>query len=384
MKTCYDVIVLGGGISGLTSAIAFARIGKKVCIVERDIKLGKKFLITGNGRCNLSNISINSNKYNTQKVQEIFNHVSKEQVKEFLDSLAIETYSDDEGRIYPISNSAECVRQCFVKEIERLGITIVTGEVLSILKNELFNINTTNSILYAKKCVVALGGSFNSSIFSNISLKLEDTKTTLVGYKCKNYDKSLSGIRQDCKVTIMTKNEVFEETGQVQFKDDGVSGIVILNASVFAEKNYCENFHIKLDLMPQLSDLKLKEILMKRIKNNSYLSITDLFVSLMPYKLSQIVLKLCKLDKNKSISTLTSKQIDELIEQIKNFNLIAIEKYENPQVYYGGVHLNNLNNLESTCKGLYFIGETACVYGYCGGYNIHWAISSGLYVAKMN
>ena len=168
----YDVIVLGGGISGLTAAISYSRTGKKVCVVERDTKLGKKFLVTGNGRCNLSNISVNSDKYNTQKVQVVFNEVTKDNVKEFLNSLAIETYADDEGRIYPISNSAECVRQCFIKELERLAIDTLTGEeVLSISKTEYFNIKTTTHIINAKKCVVALGGGFDTSIFSDISLK---------------------------------------------------------------------------------------------------------------------------------------------------------------------------------------------------------------------
>lgn len=375
----FDVIIIGGGASGIASAIRFAEKGKSVCILEKANKIGKKILQTGNGRCNLSNDNVNIFAYNeTEMVKEIFNVVSKEKVLEFYKNLGIETFSDEEGRIYPLSETASSVVDAMSLKLNDLGVSVFCEqEIVKLEKKNCFEIETTEDRFVADKVVVSCGV---LGLKSLIKSNFRKDKKILVGLKCENYEKILSGIRQNAEVRIDSLN--FKEKGQVQFKDNGISGIVVFNASFEIAKSKFP-VDVNLDLLPSKSKQEISKMLEYK-KKISYLKIEDVLMGIFPYNLCKVILKRARVNIEKNIKELSNGNIQEIVEVIKNFKVKVVETLGEPQVLAGGMRKEDLKKLE--CKdipNLFVAGEASGVFGKCGGYNLHYAVASGLYLAEV-
>ena len=388
MKECvYDVAVLGAGASGLMASIFCAKNNKKVVLVEKNEKLGKKLLVTGNGRCNLANVNISKEKYNTDMVQEIFNEISPESLVSIFAEMGIEIYSDSEGRCYPLSDSASSVVDAFTQKILSMPIDLKTGsEIVSCEKvSDIFETTLTcGEIIKSKKVIVATGGETTRKILKNMQEKFNEPKKVLVGYKCKNFDKSLAGLRVDADVSVNIGEKKFSEKGQVQFREDGVSGIVIFNASVFVANNGQLPVKIKLNLMPKLDKIEFFNKLKTRQKINSYLLVKDFLVSYFHYKLSAYILKRAGIKNlEKPCLELSENELKNICDIVYNMEFELVETSGNAQVNISGIDEKHLDKLEvKTCKGMFVCGESTGVYGYCGGYNLAWAFLSGVYCGK--
>ena len=380
MDKIYDVVIVGGGASGLMCA-NFLDKKLNVAIIDKN-QIGKKILATGNGRCNFTNIKIEVNKYNNDLVREVIKEFDNNSVISFFKSKGVESYFDEEGRVYPCSDSAKDVRRALT---EGIVADIFMDEVSNIKKKDAFEVTcVSGEILQAKKVVVACGNVQIENILRDFSLKVEEKKRVLSGFLIKkNFDKALFGVREDCVVKANVCGKEFVERGQVQFKKDGISGIVIFNLSSFVHKYGKLPIKVTLSLLPRVDEKELKEIFDYRRKNCLDLKVRDALFGLLKPEMANYLIKQIGLDKlDRNISSLTDIEIERIIYYIKNLQYTLIDNYQECQVLSGGVDLKNMKDFQ-VIEGMYFAGECCNVFGPCGGYNLQWAFSSGYKIAQL-
>lgn len=383
----FDIIILGAGASGCICALTASKTGKSILIIDKMTKAGKKLMATGNGRCNLTNLNMYpSEKYFNRNISCFLNRFNEVQTILFFDKLGLMTYADEEGRVYPFSNSAKSVIDVInngLSKNKNISISL-ENEILNTEKqNDIFVVSTSKGEFSCNQLVVASGGKCAEGILKNFGLKTKEFTPSLVALKTQS-TRNLDGVRiSNAKLQAICENEKFCETGEVLFKDSGVSGIVAFNAStIFARKNNF-NGEINIDLMPDVSHDKLKQILLKR--KELKVKISNFFDGMFVSQVGFCILNLTKIENEERLCcTLTEKEIEQFAKHIKNFAFKVKGHYENNQVHSGGVLIEELTeNLESQkIKNLFFCGEVCDVDGKCGGYNLQWAWTSGYIVGE--
>lgn len=368
------IAVIGGGVSGVTFAINRKRNHPEdeIFIFEHTDKLLKKVLATGNGKCNIANageIIYSNNTANNIIVRYNYDYQNK-----FLDSLNIKTKLV--GNLsYPISESAATVRNAFLKEIDRLRIKVITNcnlldycqkEAGYVLKTDLGDYQFDSILFAVGGKSLPKSGSDGSllPILEKHHYHIDEMVPALCPIYTKEKTKVLDGTRVKARVTVKSDNKIiFEESGEVLFKDKGLSGIVIFNASRVIAHNLNKTYNIELDLLP---DVPVDELQSFYKKNNKQ---TLLESYLHP--------NLVKYLENSS----------DVIKDIKSlsFTFDKLYGFENSQISVGGISLSNINDkLESKIeKNIYFAGELIDIDAPCGGYNLMWAIGSGLYLSDI-
>lgn len=375
----FDVILIGGGASALMCCLNINN--KSVCILEQDDRIGKKILVTGNGRCNLTNTNINSNAYVGDDISLFLGSKDSEELLKDFNELGLETYADEEGRVYPKSNYAQSVLDVLrLNIINKNNITVKTNsKVLEIKKqNQEYLVKTNGETLKSRYVVICAGGNFN---FSGIKLDVADFTPALCSLKTRE-NTGLNGVRVTAKATLYQNGKKYVEQGEVLFKEDAISGICIFNLSLFYKDNATTK--ILLDFMPELSHEEVIHKITSRVDNFKNFCVKDLFVGVFHKALAENILKLSKVDTKKQVGSLNSKEIENIAKTIKEYEIKATGKENNNQIYLGGVKLDGLTqNLESkTNSGLFVAGEACNVGAKCGGFNLHWAFLSGKIIGK--
>lgn len=399
-----EVIIVGGGASGLMAAIMAAREGYKVTILEHKDKLGKKILATGNGKCNYTNLVQEQECYRSEDSSFPFQILSCFDVNKTIDFfLDLGIYpKDKKGYLYPYSEQASSVLNVLEMELKRLKVKVcLSTHVDKIHKNKsTFLIEANTGKYEADKVILATGGCASSKLGSDGSgyglakafghniIKPLPALVQLVSDE--KYFKTLAGVRCNGFIQLYSNKKLLgEETGEILMANYGVSGIPILQLSRYAARalDKKEKVHLLIDFLPELSTDKTKELLRKRIIMNEHKNIEEMLVGLFNNKLAYVLLLQSKIAVNKSCGHINEKDIEVLTNLIKSF-LVPITKtqsFEQAQVSSGGVDTREINpkTLESTLvKGLYFTGELIDVDGTCGGYNLQWAWSSGVVAAR--
>lgn len=385
MGKIYDVAIIGGGASGLCAAIAASRRQKSVVILEKNARVGKKILATGNGRCNLSNENIARNSYHC-KSQLAFDIMNKFDAKIFFASLGLMCKADNTGRIYPYSNTATSV-------LDALRIAAQSHNVEEICefcvddikcKNKIFTIKSQDNTVLAKSVVVAVGGYQNDNssfkIAKILGHKINMISPSLCPLPCAEPAlKSLKGIRIAACATLFDANvQIASEIGEVQFADSALSGICIFNLSHDVLR--CENPCIRLDLCPDFDCDELQNLLLD-IKSRRKNSLCEDFLSgLFPKAVGRALLK--NTVNCTFIRDIENAQIKALCRKIKSweFKVEHCKSFKNAQVTSGGVDFSQIKpTLESKlANGVFFCGEVLDIDGVCGGFNLNWAWASGL------
>ena len=380
------IAILGGGASALMCA-CFASINNKVTIIEKNEKLGKKILVTGNGRCNLTNLNMGSFAYN-QNIDVFLQRFSDGSTIEFFNKIGLAVYVDEQERVYPLSNSAVSVVDVLKNYLtKQKNVKFLTGKEFVGLQNindKYKVVFGDNSALMYDKVVVALGNYADLSVFKKLGIKCKQFKPSLCALKAK-IDKNLVGVRvSDVVLSCHTQNINFNEFGEALFRQDGLSGIVTFNLSAHLARKNIQNANIKIDFIPSLSTDKLKLKLYERKQNLSGYKASDFLTGFFHNSLNKVLLKNSQINPEINVEKISENQIDNLCKNIKEFNLEINGYLDNNQVCTGGILLKELTkNLESkTHKGLYFIGEMVDVDGVCGGYNLQWAWTSGKIVGE--
>ena len=377
----YDVIIIGGGASGCMVAM-FAK-NQKIAIIDAGKTLAKKIMVTGNGRCNLTNTNMGSQYFN-QNIDKFLAKFNEKQTLEFFESLGLETYADEEGRVYPISNSAKSVVDVIASRLNGKVDCVLGQKVAEIEKsNEGFLIATENETFSCKKLVVSTGGNTMLKALNKLGIETKPFTPSLVALKCSDV-KDLNGVKvSNVKVTATNSlGETKSEVGEVLFKESGLSGIVIFNLSTIFARSGNFSGKINIDLMPDLSESALVEKITKRKALN--VNLDKMFVGMFVNSLANEIFRQCKINTNINSNKLTNAQILTLAKIIKNLTYNVVGAYDNNQVFSGGIKLPLLDDklMYKQIPDLYFTGEICDIDGVCGGYNLQWAWTSGKIVGE--
>lgn len=395
----YDAVIIGGGASGLMCAIAAKQKNKNisVAIIEKNDRVGKKLLSTGNGRCNLTHKDITAENFcGSFKTQckAVFEKYDTDKLLEIFKNLGLLHFCDNEGRYYPLCKQASAVLDVLRFACDRLNVKIFCSEnIRSIRKNgNNFSVKTDENEFVSKKLVIAngskaapkLGGNSSSADYlKNLGHFFVPFSPALCPVKVKSdVIKSLKGIRATAKAVLFDKNVKFvkEEVGEVQFSDNSLSGICIFNLSLYTKKD----FLICLDFLPDISDRELISLIYNNKKLFSDLTIDNLLTGILQKRLGQAVLKESEVtDFSRKCSTLSDSEIENIVRIIKNMRFPVIENcgFEQAQCALGGVsgrEIDETTMQSKIMKNLYICGEAIDLCGECGGYNLHFAFASGL------
>ena len=392
------IAVIGGGASGLVTAIIAAREKKEVLILERNQQYGKKILMTGNGRCNYWNEDQNLEHYHSRDwdlLKNIITEENKKQVKYFFDSLGIVPKIKN-GYYYPYSNQATSIQSALFKELNRQNVSRLEEFFVKKIekKKDQFIIYSEDKTLVVDQVILATGSSAYPKTGSdgNGYQLAKSLGHSLVQLKTKGkYLKEWNGIRMDVKLTLyIDQKEIKKETGEIQFTNYGISGICVFNLSGFASKalalskkvkitmNCCPFIDTKEELNSWLSNRR-KELKMEKLE--------DLLEGCLNYKWILGLLKELNFSRDTNWKDLTKKEKERVVELLFAFPLEVYDtnSFLNAQVCSGGVPLSEINpkTMESSkVKNLYLVGEILDVDGDCGGYNLGFAWISGIIAGK--
>lgn len=409
MKTNIDnlpvLAVIGAGASGLSAAIWAARTAKeqnkriRIILFEAFASAGKKLLATGNGRCNLSNADVSDNNYFGDKAffNEVFKQFNNFDTVSFFDSIGVLTVTDDAGRIYPKSLRSESVLSALLFECERLKIEIITDtKITSVKKDELgFILNGE----YAAKSVIMAGGGLSSpskgaygsltELLKNEGIDFSKLAPSLTAVIVKDFHKGLKGVRAGGRVKLfINEKSIASEIGEVQYTDYGLSGIAVMQLSAYiARLNKNDSAYLQIDSVPDMSFFELKEHFDKTKKFSPEMPVRLFLSGLIPDKLGKFFISEAGLLPDTLLCKINKKQSGELLGclKAKSYVVSGLKGFEHAQVTSGGIKSKELTpGLElKKLKGIYTCGEIIDIDGFCGGYNLQWAWSSG-YVAGRN
>ena len=395
-----NIAVIGGGASGMMAALRARALGAQVTLLERQARVGRKLLATGNGRCNLTNLSPLESHYHGEDPDfstQVLSAFSTEATLEYFRSLGLVTLAEPSGRVYPYSDQANSVVDVLRFALEQRGIALRTGtEVLRIRKApQGFSLKLQACEMTFDRVIVACGGAAGGKLGGSMS---GYQLLRSLGHKCtrlrpslvqirSGYPRlpSLKGIRAQCRAEIFRNGALFAaDTGEIQFTELGLSGPLIFSISrdICAEKG---DWECRLDLMPQLSAEELTALLRARRDSLPNLPTEDLFTGLLHNRLGRILAQEAGLRLSEPLRTLREDQLNLAAETAKTFSLSLTEPMglDSAQVTAGGILTKDFNPLTLESRlvpGLYACGEVLDVDGDCGGYNLQWAWSSG-YVA---
>lgn len=388
------IAIIGAGASGLFSSILLSSKNFEVTIFEKNNKVGKKLLATGNGRCNITNQNISlSNFYSNSNISLIKNHLEDftySYCKEFFNKLGIEFKLGQNGRVYPLSLTSSTVVDVLEYEAVKAGTKIeLNSEIVDVRyeKNHFILNNTKkfDKLIIASGSIAMpkLGSSESGYHFAKkFKHKIIEPVPSLVQLVSDNKNLDIaSGVKIEAKID--------NKRGDFLFTKYGVSGSLILDISRKVSKKLQSSKSTKIivDTMPDFSNEKLTELLTKRIDLLKDKELNLWLDGIMNKKLAKFIILNSNIPSHiKYAKFLSHKEISKIVKTIKSleFNIVDTKGFDTCEVCAGGIQLSeiNLDTMESKYqKNLFFIGEVLDVDGDCGGYNLHWAWSSAHNVA---
>lgn len=392
------IAVVGGGASGMM-VCAFAMKNHEVTLFEKNSRVGKKLLVTGNGRCNLSNSNTGTEHYHgtdSAFCEYALKNYGMDKTREFFRSIGLLTVSDGD-RIYPLSNSANSVVDSLRLYIANNGVDIKTDtEVKSVSKQDGKFILTADETYFFDRVVISAGGRAGKKyggsdsgyrLLNNLGHDTTALFPSLVQLKTDNtYTKSLKGVRADAMVSVVENQQVVaRSSGEIQFTEYGISGPAVFEISRCAVQ--ANGGAVLLDLLQDYSRDEIVSILLEKQQLLKTETLENLLTGLLHNRLGRTVLRYCGYHLDEAIACLYREDIEDIADGIKNFELPLTGNlgFDNAQVTAGGILTEGFDaeTLESKkVSGLYATGEVLDIDGDCGGFNLQWAWSSGMLVGQ--
>lgn len=407
------VIVIGGGPAGMMAAITSKQKGNDVILLEKLDGLGKKLLITGKGRCNITSSLdidefINNTPGNGKFLYSCYQNYTNKDIIKFMKKEGLEVKEERGNRIFPITDKSKDVLEVFIKKLNKLNVKIKYNsrveEIIIDDNKKVIGVKVNGQIIDADKVILATGGKSYPLTGSNgdgytIAKKLGHTikqiKPSLVPFEIyeKNFCKMLQGLSlRNVKIKIIdneTHKQIYDDFGEMMFTHFGVSGPTIISGSShlvryknIEKKMAKKNIVLNIDLKPALSEEKLEERIQRdfeQYKNKMFKNSLD---KLLPKKLIPLILEKSKIDIEKKVNEITKKERKQLVHLLKNleFTFSKFRPIEEAIITSGGIDIKEIKpkTMESKIiNGLYFAGEIIDVDAYTGGFNLQIAYSTG-------
>ena len=402
MHNIYDAMIIGGGASGLIAAVALARRGRRVVLLEQQDRVGRKLLSTGNGRCNLTNLKAGTENYHgdRQAVRMVLRAWPPKKVMAFFDGLGIPCTADEEGRVYPMSRQAASVLDALRLGCDEAGVETRTGFRVTALAptgNGFEAVSQEGNRVRARCALVCTGGlaapklgarGDGYRLLERLGHTIAPCFPAIAALITPPEPvRGLKGIRAEAEIALLCKGEVVRsERGEVLFAESGVSGIAAMqlahavNIALLAGKPCA----VRLDFMPGMD---AKAMLNKRAKDLPKRSLEDFLNGIVPKRLGQTLVKAAGLPLNGLAGALTGWQIDALAGVLSGWMLpvTGTQGFDQAQVTAGGAGLKDFDARRMASlrvPGLFAAGEVLDVDGDCGGFNLQWAWSSALIAAE--
>ncbi len=388
--------IIGGGASGMAAALAAAENPNvQVLLLERQARLGKKLLATGNGRCNLTNLHANAGGYHGDDADFARYAISRFDPQETLTwfkKMGLFTVAEDSGRVYPYSDQANSVVDSLRFALEKPNITVKTGCEVTKIKHSGngFILETAEETIFCDKLIVACGGLAGTKLGGSMAgYKLlgklghhcTRLRPTLVQLKSSwGGVVGLKGVRTNCRAEILHDGKAFAEScGELQFTEYGISGPVIFEIS----RDVCQGrgqWLCRLDFLPNVEEQELLAELQRRRETN--LPAEELLTGILHNRLGRVLTKAAGIAPNREIKQLADRDLLAVCQSVKRFELELTEPLgmDSAQVTAGGIVTDEFDShtMESRLvPNLYACGEILDIDGDCGGYNLQWAWSSG-------
>lgn len=402
-----QIIVVGGGAAGMIAAISARRLGAKVMILEKNPRVGKKILTTGNGRCNYTNINADINCYNGDNPKFVYSALSDftvEDTLKFFEELGIEYKVEDQGKVFPMSDQASSVLDVLLYELNNTGINIICdANVKDILKRgNGFVIRVESGKEYtADKVILAPGGKAMPSTGSDgygydLAKKLGHTITdifpALVQLMLEGaFFKRIDGVKFVGTAEIIHKGKsIAQDRGDILFTNYGISGPPILQISRKAGEllNQGKEAYVKINILDTMTIEEMGKLLNKRFNDTSSKTVEFSLVGLINKRLIPVILAEAGiLDLKRPAASLSATEKAAVVEILTDwrFRIKGTKSWPSAQVTAGGVATDEIDpkTMESKLvQGLYFAGEIIDIDGQCGGFNLQWAWSSGFVAGK--
>ncbi len=391
--------IVGGGASGMMAAITAAKNGAEVTLFEKNDRVGKKILVTGNGRCNFSNLSLSEDYYYTDDdgfLKKALEKFTNNDLIFFFTELGL-LIKEKNGYLYPACEQASAVLDVLRLALSKRKVNLITeSEIVSVTKaGEVFKVKDYSGKVYEFDSVILSAGGLSGlskndkpngfDLCKDLGLETTNLYPALTKLYCEGLNfKAVSGVRSECILFLFVDEElVMKQMGEVLFTDNGLSGIVSMQVSHYAAEclDAGRNVRVVLDLLPGFEEESLKGFIVPKLLLNDELTCEEFFTGLLNKKLNTELIKLNGLKPSAKIGEYSKEEVLKAVLSAKELILkvTGTGDYSDSQVTGGGVVTSELSEyMESKhTPGLFVTGELVNVDGICGGYNLQWAFTSG-------
>ncbi len=398
------VIVIGGGAAGLMAATSAANNGHKVTVIERNSRPARKILVTGKGRCNVTNnCSIEELMANVTAngrfLYSAFNAFSSQDTMEFFESLSVPLKTERGNRVFPVSDKAMDIADALVLAVKKSGVSFKTGRVTEITEENSVVTGVKledGETVFAEKVILATGGLSYSATGSTgdgykMAAKLGHTVTPLraslvpicikEGFVSKLMGLSLKNVRLSV-YDKQKKKPIFSELGEMMFTHFGISGPLALSASAHLKDINKTEYVCEIDLKPGMDTLQLDKRLCRDFLENSNKNFRNSLDSLLPRMLIPIIVGISPIPAETKVNQISKEQRAQFVNLLKGLKMTVdcLRPIEEAVITGGGINVKEINSATMESKlieGLYFAGEIIDVDAYTGGFNLQIAFSTG-------
>ena len=399
------VLIVGGGAAGMMAAISARNQGAEVVILERNNRVGKKILATGNGRCNYTNVNLSISNYHGNNPKFAYSCISKfgvDKTLDFFEQLGITPAVEDNGKVFPLSFQSSSVLDVLRFELEDLGIKVLTdGFVTNIKKEDKFQLTLMNGRkIYGDRVILATGGNAapntgsdgnGYTLAKNMGHSIVDVFPGLVQLKLEgNIFKQVDGVKFVGTAGLYRKSIELKKIGRYIIYQLWYirSPYTQLSRTALEYLNNGKDIELKVSIIDTKTEEELYDYLIYRFGFMAKKTIERGLIGLINKRLILPILKEIRIDKNKQIAHLSNEEVRRLSGILTDwrFNISGSKSFKDAQITAGGIDTNEIDSSTMESKlveGLYFAGEIVDIDGDCGGFNLQWAWSSGYIAGKI-
>ena len=397
-----SIAIIGAGAAGIFAALQKSNLKDEVFLIDKNEKIGRKLAATGAGRGNLTNLNLTPDHYHGKPkrfIQQVLKEHTSEMIREELAQLGILTYATDDGWVYPISNSAANVRDILASHVEQCGVEFILSETVARVQHNrhgfLLHFGSNREPLMVDKLLITTGGAAAPQLGADISIYESLIKFGIAMHPIRpalapittetQAIKRLSGVRMDVTLSLFDHEaRLGRNTGNLIFTDWGVNGPAVMNLSYLVRDDKNSKYELEIDFIP--GNAKHIRELFQNFEKTDF-PVQSVLKTVLPFKIIQWAMDKLSMPARLKTNEINRTQTEKLLDILTHFRLpiTGTRGYQFAQLSSGGIDLNEVNwsTMESRkVKGLYFAGEILHVNAPCGGYNLHWAFSTGMIAGK--